>query len=418
MTDAKILHPLPEDEVGGFLANLLTALVRSTTADSTEARLANFRRYWPRLRTWGALDGGRVVATLATDPRTISVPGADGTTALLDADALTMVSVAGTHRRRGLLTAMLTESLQEARDRGDALSILVAAEWPIYGRFGYAPANDNASYSLHPRRRLATVPSTEPLRQIDQADVHDFAEHVFERQRRLWPGQVDRPDPWWPSYLRIDGYSAPEPDPTRTWVVHDGGDGPDGLLSWHVTRSDWDDPRGLAVEVGDLIAGSWAAYTALWGYLTSLDLVEEVMLPTRPVDEPARWLLGDGRALHQVSREDAVWVRLLDVPKSLGGRGYASPGAVVFDVDDQAPGGYGAGRVLLESDGAGAECVPTRRSADLRVTQRALASCYLGGHTFGEFSAAGAVAELTPGALQRADAMFAAARRPWNPTPF
>ncbi len=418
MTDAKILHPLPEDEIGGFLTNLLTALLRSTTPDSNQARVANFRRYWPRLRTWGAVDAGRVVATLATDPRTISVPGPDGRTALLDADALTMVSVAATHRRRGLLTAMLSESLQEARDRGDALSILVAAEWPIYGRFGYAPANDNARYSLHPRRRLATVPSTQPLRQVDQADVAEFAQHVFERQRGLWPGQVDRPDPWWPTHLRIDGYQASEPERTRTWVVYDGGDGPEGLLSWHVTRSDWDDPRGLAIEVGDLVAGSWAAYTALWGYLTSIDLVEEVVLPTRSVDEPARWLLGDGRALEQVSREDAVWVRLLDVPKALGARGYACAGAVVFDVDDPAPGGYGAGRVLVESDGGAARCTPTRHSPDLQVTQRALASCYLGGHSFSELSVAGAVAELTPGALKRADAMFAAPRRPWNPTLF
>jgi predicted acetyltransferase len=52
------------------------------------------------------------------------------------------------------------------------------------------------------------------------------------------------------------------------------------------------------------------------------------------------------------------------------------------------------------------------------VAQRALASCYLGGHTPTELAVTGDVDEVTPGALRRADAMFAVPRRPWNPTPF
>jgi predicted acetyltransferase len=313
---------------------------------------------------------------------------------------------------------MLTESLQEARDRGDALSILIAAEYPIYGRFGYAPANDNARFSLFPRRRLASVPAASPVRSIDEAEVADVAQRVFESQRRLWPGQVDRSGSWWSLHLNRDGFRAPEPEPTRTWIIHDGPDGPDGLLSWSVARDDWDDPRGMAVEVGDLVAGSWTAYAALWSYLTSLDLVSEVVLPVRPVDEPVRWLIGDGRALQQVAREDAVWIRLLDVPGALRARGYAVPGELVLDVLDPAPGGYGAGRVLVETDGVTSECTPTRRPADLRIAQRALASCYLGGHSPTELAVTGDVEERTPGALRRADVMFAVPRRPWNPTPF
>jgi hypothetical protein len=36
--------------------------------------------------------------------------------------------------RQGLLTSMLTGSLQDAKDRGEIVSVLRAAEWPIYGR--------------------------------------------------------------------------------------------------------------------------------------------------------------------------------------------------------------------------------------------------------------------------------------------
>src|SRR5689334_22291477 len=183
MSDAKILHPVPEDEISGFVTNLTTALVRSTTPESNEIRAANLRRLWSGLRTWGAVDGGRVVATLNSEPRSISIPGPGGRNTSVEADAVTRVSVAATHRRRGLLRAMLTESLQEAHDRGDALSILIAAEWPLYGRYGYGPANDNARFSVFPRRRLATVPAASAVRSIDEAEVADVADQVYELQR-------------------------------------------------------------------------------------------------------------------------------------------------------------------------------------------------------------------------------------------
>ena len=43
---------------------------------------------------------------------------------------------------------MMTASLAQATDRGDAVSILIAARWPIYGRYGYGPGIDSATYSI------------------------------------------------------------------------------------------------------------------------------------------------------------------------------------------------------------------------------------------------------------------------------
>ena len=76
---------------------------------------------------------------------------------------------------------------------------------------------------------------------------------------------------------------------------------------------------------------------------------------------------------------DDVWVRLLDVPAALSARSYASAGRIVLEVIDDDLGGYGAGRFVLDADGGGADCRPTSDSPDLRIGQRALASCYLGG---------------------------------------
>src|SRR5437763_16309514 len=107
--------------------------------------------FWERRaelgRAWGAFDGGRCVATLRTHPFELTVPG--GRT--LSADGLTAVTVSPTHRRRGLLTRMLTDSLRAAADRGDPVSILIASEYPIYGRFGYAPATEGATYEIDVR---------------------------------------------------------------------------------------------------------------------------------------------------------------------------------------------------------------------------------------------------------------------------
>ena len=59
--------------------------------------------------------------------------------------ALTNVTVAPTHRRRGLLRRMITNDLRSAADRGEPVGIPIASEYPIYGRFGYGAAAEGAS---------------------------------------------------------------------------------------------------------------------------------------------------------------------------------------------------------------------------------------------------------------------------------
>lgn len=176
--------------------------------------------------------------------------------------------------------------------------------------------------------------------------------------------------------------------------------------------------RGDAIEVGELTAASDAAYRNLWAYLSGIDLIGEISLHGRPVDEPVRWLLADGRALRQTYAGDHTWLRLLDVPAALAARGYATPGRLVLDVVDDDLGGYAAGRYLLDADLDGASCAASTASADLALSQRALAASYLGGHTLRQQQIAGLIEELSPGALARADAMFATPTVPWNPTGF
>lgn len=415
----EIVNPVPVEEWPGWLVTMTTTFFGDPHSEEFQRRLANFVRFRDPGRAWGARSRGRMVATLATMPRTITVPGPAGTAVPLPADALTNVTVAATHRRRGLLTRMLTASLAAAKDRGDAVSILIAAEWPIYGRFGYAPATQDATYSYFPRHVTAKVdPSgTGTVRQVELAEAGTLGEDVYRAATRTRTGQVDRPRWWWAGRHGLDGHERIDADKTPTYLVREGTGGPDGLIAWRPVH-DFDLAGNLAaIEVTELVAANEDAYRDLWAYLSGIDAVGEVTLRDRPVDEPVRWLLPDGRALRRSYSGDHVWVRLLDVAAALSARCYAVPGRLVIEVADDSA-GYANGRFALDGGPDGAQCTPTSATPDLRLSHRALAASYLGGYRLGELAIAGGVEETTAGAVATADAMFATRLAPWNPTGF
>jgi predicted acetyltransferase len=420
VTDIEVVNPVPADEIRPWLAALATTFLNEAEGEEFERSVAAHEREWFADRAWGARAGGRWVATLATEERAVSIPGPAASTVDVVADALTEVTVSATHRRRGLLTQMLSASLRAAKDRGDPLSMLIAAEWPIYGRYGYAPASQAAEYTLFTRTRpsLLTPGDDGAVRQVDPDDLADIAPAVFDPSRRLRAAQVDRRGDWWARRLGLNGYQPSKHGKTPNYILHESSSGPDGLLWWSSTRDFELNGELGAVHVGDLTAATPAAYRNLWAYLVGIDVVGEVTLSHRPVDEPIRWLLSDGRALRQTFVGDDLWVRLLDVPAALSARGYANPGRLVLDVVDDDTGGYAAGRFLLDADEDGADCRPTTQAADLRISQRVLASIYLGGFTLRQLRGGGGIEEVSPDALPRADAMFATTLPPWNATGF
>lgn len=409
MTDVEIVHPVPVEEVPAWAETMAITFLEDPTDERHGRFVDRLRRDWLPDRFWGARAGGHWVGTLGAWPHTLTVPGGAG----VPADALTMVSVAGTHRRRGLLTRMLTESLSAAHERGDSVSILWAAEWPIYGRFGYAPATFHVHYTLHPRSPGGQLEAGDgALRRVDADELGALAPEIFARAAAQRAGNIDRPRHWWSGMLGLDGYPQPRFDGKwPTHIVHEGADGPDGYIAWTA--------RDETADVLDLCAATDSAYRGLWTYVSSLDLVERVTLGRRPVDEPVRWLLPDGRALEQTQTVDGIWLRLLDVPAALSARRYCVSDRLVLDVVDDDAGGFAAGRYVLEGGPDGAKCLAsTVDSADLRVHQRALAAAYLGGHSLHAQAITGRVAELTPGALRRVDAMFATPVAPWCATGF
>lgn len=415
---AEIVHPVAVEDVPDWANAMAVTFFENPANDGYQRWVESLRRNWLPDRFWGARDRGRWIATLGSWPFRLTVPGEDAT---VPADGLTMVTVSGTHRRRGLLTTMLTGSLREARDRGDAVSILWAAEWPIYWRFGYAPATTTAYYELNPRAPGASlaVSGAGALRPIDAAELGNVAPELFARAVRGSAGNIDRTTAWWQRQLGLEGYPENLHDgKLRNHVVYEGSDRADGYVTW-VPGPTGADAHGPSIEVLDLCAATDTAYRELWAYLTSLDLVEKISVHRRRIDEPVRWLLPDGRALRATYVADGLWVRLLDVPAALSSRRYQVPDRLVLEIVDDDIGGYAAGRYVLDGGPDGASCLPsTVDTPDLRLHQRALAAAYLGGTSLHGQAIAGRVDELTAGALRRADAMFATPAAPWCATNF
>ena len=83
-------------------------------------------------------------------PRRLRLPGGGD----LPVSCLTQVTVLPTHTRRGHLTRLMRAQLEAAVEAGEAASLLIAAEWPIYGRFGYGPYRvDRVARRRRPRPR-------------------------------------------------------------------------------------------------------------------------------------------------------------------------------------------------------------------------------------------------------------------------
>jgi predicted acetyltransferase len=115
----------------------------------------------------------------------------------------------------------------------------------------------------------------------------------------------------------------------------------------------------------------------------------------------------------RVGLESSLWARLVDVAGALSARSYATDPNVVFEVADTfCP--WNAGRYRL----AGGACERTQADADLALDVAVLGAAYLGGTTLRELAGAGRVAELSPGALERASAAFSGSVAPWCPEIF
>ncbi|MGW7449204.1 GNAT family N-acetyltransferase [Kitasatospora sp. NPDC054795] len=363
---------------------------------------------------WAATEMDRNLLAVTADGRPVGTAGACSFELTLPGEVVvptagvTSVGVLPTHRRQGVLTALMRRQLGDVRARGEFLSVLLASEAGIYGRFGYGPAtytqrltvpSRQAAFAEPRARRAAGAPAAGSVELLRRADCGQIVEEVYDRYRRRQPGALSRPRRWW----ELGAGQIPIAPTPRYVAVHRDADGtPDGYASYSLG----DD----TLTVDETIAVDDAAHTDLARFVLGHDLVSQVVFRHCPPDHPLRWQLADFNAGQLGNHTDWLWVRLLDVPRALTARGWFTDGELVLDVDDPFLGEHH--RYLLTVRDGKAECVPTDREPDLSLDVRDLGAVYLGGTAPSTLVRAGHIRAHRPGAAVLADALFRAERAP------
>ncbi|MEU3606208.1 GNAT family N-acetyltransferase [Streptomyces sp. NPDC035033] len=369
-------------------------------------------------RTRAALDGGRVVATFRSFRQEVSAVGGGA----LSADAITQVTVAPTHRRRGLLSRLMALDLAAARERGDAIATLIAAEYPIYGRYGFGPASSVTEWSVDLRRagldprRTGGPEDGGRIDLCDGAEIRRIGPGLHRRLAGVRAGVTDRSARNWD--VGTGGGHHLEPWTEPYYAVYRSASGePEGYVSYRCDDR-WSDDKQPenTLTVRDLIAATPAAERALWRFVCSVDWVVTVRSGHRPPDDPLPLLLPDPRAARTVSHADMLWLRILDVARVLEERTYPVTDGLVLDVRDGD--GYAGGRHRLDASPKGASCVPTTASADLVLDVAELARLVLGDESAVRLARLGRIEEAVPGAAARADLLFRTPLRPFSPDIF
>ncbi|MFG2714395.1 GNAT family N-acetyltransferase [Streptomyces goshikiensis] len=351
----------------------------------------------------GAYDGHALVGFMAAHRFRLSVPGAD-----LPCPGLTFVAVAPTHRRRGVLTALMAEQLRRTGAAGGPVAALWASEAAIYGRFGYGSATQGVTIEIDSTRPLALriAPDRRPLRMIDPADAPALIGPAHEATRALRAGRPSRsPERWREEWLCEQDEEDEELSPPRIIALGDPGEPVAGYVIYRTKPGDDSKPvhtPGL-VRVDELEADTPAVAAALWECVAGLDLTGRVSAWGRPADDPLLHFAADRDQVRVTAAFPALWLRLVDVRAALTARSWAAPVELVLELTDvRLP--ANAGRFRLKAGPGGAAYERAGQAPDLELDVRELAACYLGGTRAVELAAAGLVREHTPGAAAALDA--------------
>ena len=347
------------------------------------------------------------VATIASWIAELTVPGGRG----IPSSAISAVTVAPTHTRRGIGRAMVEEELRLAASEGVPVAVLTVSESTLYGRYGFGPAALAGSLKVDTKRARWVGPVAQGrVDYISRERARELLPDLHERVRLSSPGELEMPGGHWDS---IAGTRPDAKDSGKHRAVQytDPAGEVRGVALYSVAANH-DDFTKATATVTYLVAETPDAYAAVWRFLLQLPLVGELRAYLQSVDEPVRWMIDDQRAA-TVTVVDHQYVRIIDVPVALQARTFGAPGALALDVSD--PQGLATGRWILRVDDQGAGTVTPwedEAPADavaVRLGITELSAAYLGGVSLATLAAAGRV--------QTTDASTATRIFSWHVTP-
>lgn len=389
-------------------------------AEATDEQLGATREALAFRRTTGVYDATTPNATLPIATvnswiADLTLPGGRG----IPMWAISNVTVAPTHRRRGVARGLLEGELRTAADAGVPIAGLTVTEATIYGRFGFAPAAFATDWTIETARAGWRGPR--PDGRIDFIDRERLSAELpalHERVRRTQPGEING----WPGLWRkMSGTSAGQENARKIRAVRyaDASGHTRGIAVYRLSDEGSDFTKH-ELTLNFLLAETADAYAALWRFVLEHDLVNIVQAPLRSMDEPVRWMIADQRAA-TVTVSEHHWLRVLDVPRALGARRYAAPGEFTLRVIDPLGFAEGTWMLRISADGecsveaSGAEPSSAEATAShpqISLGAAELGSLLLGGVRATTLHAAGRI-EGDADAVAALDRSFAAIETPW-----
>ena len=398
-------------------------------------------------RTLAAFDGDRIVGSAVAYSFGLTVPGGD-----VPAAGVSSVAVLPSHRRRGILSALMTSQIADVLGRGEPVAALFASESAIYQRYGYGPAVAEQRYVINCRvarlrsRPEAAHPASDAVPAADaearpgavratgpvtlritepKSALREMAE-VYEAVRPTRPGMISRSAGWWDLAISDPEFARRGRSPLLSLIAEDDS-GPRGY-ALYATKDDWD-ADGIAdgaMVVHELFSADPVACEALWADLLSRDLVTTARAYRRPVDDPLPFLLTESRQV-RTRQSDGLWIRLVDLPAALAARRYLRPVDLVIEVADAlVPANAGrwrlraaaAERTWQAAEAGEAICERTTADPDIALDVSALGAAYLGGTRLSALAGAGQIAELRHGAVAELSSAMSWDPAPWAPIMF
>ena len=329
---------------------------------------------------------------------------------------VTIVGVYPTHRRRGVLRAMMQAQLEDVRERGEPARRAVGLGgedlrplrlWAGVARRRDRPCRVSATAFARPLERRGQA------RLVDAEAALEQFPPVYDRVRLETPGMFARTRDWWDLRRIADPPEFRGGQGPKRYLAIDFDGTTEGYALYRM-QSSWEAgvPTGK-LSVIEAMGATPQATAEVWRYLLDMDWISTVNAGLLPVDHPLWFLLAEPRRM-LYRAGDGLWVRLVEVGAALSARAYGTDEPLVLDVlDSFCP--WNEGRWKL----AGGQAARTDDEADLRVEVADLGSVYLGAFRWAELERAGRVEALGDGALELADRVFATSSpAPWCPEIF
>lgn len=224
-------------------------------------------------RSWGAFEGGELLAKLMLLPLHLYVQGRP-----VPMGGIAGVATWPEHRRSGLVRELLTAALGRMNEQGQHLSCLHPFSIPFYRKFGWEVYTDYKKYTIP----IDSFPSKSYASGSVKRDVKDIEllNGIYHAFARRYNGMLVRDEEWWKrSVLGDRNHNA---------VYYTESGQPEGYLLYQVKNGE--------LVIGEFVFLNETARQGLWAYLANHDsMVTQAVFDRVPADDLQPYLLRDPR---------------------------------------------------------------------------------------------------------------------------